>query len=404
MTKKLNVLVVVPHCDGTDVGEAWCAYMWISELSKEANITLVTQERPRRRPLADQFTDVKIISRPEPVWALKYPRLNAMAKLTYPGFYFWAKRQIQALLKEGNHFDVAHQFSPIALRFPSPLVAFHIPYVLGPLGGSLATPDAFKAECRSGAWFTRLRAFDRLRLAWDPFLRRSYKHASMVLGVAPYVGQLLGKKTLTRFGVESELGVTQLKTPNHTHTDRKKGLRLLHVGRGVRSKGLRDCIRAMAKTKDIPGLHLDVAGRGEEMPICEALAVKLGVRHRVTFHGQLNKKEIDRLYERADVFCFPSFREPSGCVIFEAMSFGLPVIAADRGGPGHVVDDSCGFKIAVTNTTDFPKHIANAVRTLAAMPELRQRLSEGALAKMASIGLWPAKISRLLSLYRQIRQ
>ncbi|MBL4838883.1 MAG: glycosyltransferase [Kordiimonadaceae bacterium] len=404
MTKTLNVLVIVPHCDGSDVGEAWCAHMWVSELAKRANVTLITQQRPGRIALEQQLPNVRIIARQEPAWALKFPRLNAMAKLSYPGFYFWAKRQIHTLLKNEEHFDVAHQFSPLALRFPTPLMAFNIPYVLGPLGGSLSTPSAFKKECGSAAWFTRLRTFDRLRLAWDPFLKRSYHKASAVLGVAPYVGTLLENAHLTRFDIESELGLSSLHSQKHQPDGSQKGLRLLHVGRGVRSKGLRDCIRALANLEDLDGIHLDVAGSGEEMPICKALATKLGVRDRITFHGQIDRKEVDHLYEQADVFCFPSFREPSGSVIFEAMSYGIPVITADRGGPGHVIDDSCGVKVAVTDTKEYPKNIALAVRALALMPGLRQTLSDGALVKMSTIAMWPEKISRLLKLYQEIRQ
>lgn len=401
MSWRPKVLALAPYCDSTDVGEAWCANQWVSELSKQADVTLLAMERPGRKPLSQQLPDVRVITRSEPKWARRHERLNAMAKLSYPAFYRWAKREIRALLAAGEHFDVAHQFSPIALRFPSPLKAFDIPYVLGPLGGSLSTPDGFKSECDSAAWYTRLRSIDQLRLTWDPFLKASYRNAAAVLGVAPYVGDLLAPAKPARFEVMSELGVDTLKEPDRERFSRT-GTRLLHVGRGVRTKGLRDVIRALDRLRDIPGIHLDVAGKGEEIAICEQLAVDLNVAHLVTFHGQVSRAEVDALYAKADVFCFPSFREPSGSVLFEALSFGLPVIVADRGGPGHVVDDSCGFKVTVTDPDMFVQQITVAVRTLAAMPSLRRRLSEGAIRKMTEIGLWPAKIERLLTIYHDI--
>lgn len=399
MSYRPKILALAPYCDGTDVGEAWCAFQWVNELSKKADVTLLSLERPGRKPLAQQLSNTHVISQAEPKWARIHERLNAMAKLSYRSYFKWAKNQIRGLLASGEKFDVAHQFSPIALRFPSPLKHFDIPYVLGPLGGSLSTPEAFKSECETAACYTRLRGIDRLRLRYDPFLKSSYRNASAVLGVAPYVEELLKHCSVQKFEVMSELGIDEVKPPSPEKFSRR-GLRLLHVGRGVRTKGLRDLIRAIARLKDIEGLHLDVAGKGPEMDVCQALAVDLGVGDRVTFYGQVSRAQVDKLYAQADVFTFPSFREPSGSVVYEALSHGVPTIVADRGGPGYVVDDTCGFRVSITEPETFSLQIANAIRTLASMPELRRRLSEGAIQKMRQIALWPSKIEALLDLYQ----
>lgn len=402
MIYRPKVLALAPYCDGTDVGEAWCAFQWVNELSRQADVTLLSMERPKRKPLSEQLPGTRVITRPEPAWARKHERLNAMAKLSYPTYFRWAKRQIRRLLQNGEQFDIAHQFSPIALRFASPLKRFNIPYILGPVGGSLSTPEAFKAECETAAWYTRLRDLDRFRLRFDPFLKASYRNASAVLGVAPYVQELLRHCRPRKFEVMSELGIARVHPPQPQKFERE-GIRLLHVGRGVRTKGLRDLIRAVSHLKDVKGLHLDVAGKGPEMPICEVLAKELGVAHLVTFHGQISRAGVDALYAQADVFAFPSFREPSGSVIYEALSHGVPAIVADRGGPGYVIDDTCGFRVTVTEPETFSLQIANAIRTLASMPELRRRLSEGAIRKMEQIALWPSKIEALLGLYQSIR-
>ena len=105
---------------------------------------------------------------------------------------------------------------------------------------------------------------------------------------------------------------------------------LLHVGRAVRTKGLRDVVRAMARLEDLPGVSLVSAGDGEDLEACRAEAVKLGVASRITFLGKISREEVEGHYAAADVFCFPSFREPMGGVFFEAMAHGLPVITAAR--------------------------------------------------------------------------
>ncbi len=399
-----KLLAIAPYCDGTDVGEARCSFSWIKELSKVADVTLLTMHRPGRIPIQEQIPNVKVMSCQEPKWVLKLPRINAMAKLAYPKFYRWTIKTIHFLHKQGIKFDIAHQFSPIALRYPSPLTKFDIPYVLGPLGGSISTPKGFEKECGKAPWYTKFRNIDALRLQYDWRLKKSYKKASAIMGVAPYVKELIGSSLIERFEVMSELGINCINKPSQAKLGCTNKLRLLHVGRGVRTKGLRDCIRAMALVSDLNSIFMDVAGTGPEIDVCEQLAKELNVDHRITFHGQIPRSKVDDLYTAADVFCFPSFREPSGSVIFEALSFGLPVITADNGGPGHVIDDTCGFTLPAIEPIKYARDIASCIRTLYRMPQLRTQLSKGALEKARTVGLWPQKITDTLALYAQISQ
>ncbi len=125
----------------------------------------------------------------------------------------------------------------------------------------------------------------------------------------------------------------------------------------VRTKGLRDVIRALGLTRDLD-VTLDVVGDGNDRAECEALAADLDVGSRVTFHGKVPRDAVDGFYERADVFVFPSYREPGGNVSLEAMAYGLPLIVCRRGGPGANVDDSCAFRL----DSDSPEQLAADVR------------------------------------------
>ena len=273
--------------------------------------------------------------------------------------------------------------------------------MLGPLAGSLNTPSGFESECRSAAWFTQLRSLDQWRLKRDRVLRQSYSGASALLGVAPYVGELLAPARPQRFEVISELGIDNLAPPQVRN--RKPGaLRMVHVGRGVRTKGLRDAIRAIALLPAELDVQLDVAGRGEEISLCKEEARQLGVDDRVNFRGQIAREEVEELYEQADVFLFPSFREPSGSVIFEALRHGLPVITTDRGGPGHVIDESCGLTVPVHTPEQLAADLAGAIELLARDVDRCNALSEGALRRIETIGLWSNKIQWLAALYGEL--
>jgi glycosyltransferase involved in cell wall biosynthesis len=398
----VKILLIAPNIDGTDVGEAFVAFKWAEALAGRVDLTVLSFERPGRRPLSDQLPGARVVTWPEPAWARRHERLNAMLKPAWPVFAGHVARWLSAALKAGERFDVAHQLMPQAARYASPLRHFPLPYVIGPLGGALDTPQAFRAEAGSAPIFTRLRALDAFRFRNDPWLRASYAKAACVLGVAPYMSGVLADIPLRRFVPMLELGIDSVEPPRPRNLV-PGHLKLLHVGRGVRTKGLRDAVRAIARLSDLPHITLTSAGAGEEIALCQAEAAALGVADRVTFLGRQPRLAVEELYRTHDVFLFPSFREPAGGVLYEAMRHGLPVITAARGGPDFIVDDTSGLRLPVTSPEGFAEDIALAVRQLACDPVQVVRLGEGARARVLAEGLWSVKADRLLDLYDQIQ-
>jgi glycosyltransferase involved in cell wall biosynthesis len=99
---------------------------------------------------------------------------------------------------------------------------------------------------------------------------------------------------------------------------------------------------------------------------------------------------------------FPSFREPTGIVLFEAMRNGLPIITTDLGGPGYIVTDKCGIKVTARNPEQFASDLGHAIRLLAMDPKLREELGRGAQARITEIGLWSNKIQRIMKIYNNV--
>jgi glycosyltransferase involved in cell wall biosynthesis len=220
------------------------------------------------------------------------------------------------------------------------------------------------------------------------------------LGIAPYVSEILASRHVRRFEVMSETGIESL--PELAPRVGSEGpVRLLYVGRIVRTKGLRDAIRALKQVHTALPPTLDVVGDGFDRTACEALVADLGLSSQVRFHGFLPRAEVDTFYRAADIFVFPSYQEPGGNVVFEAMGFGLPVVVSDRGGPGNVVDENCGFRVHPDNPDQFARELAVAITRLVEDPALRARLGAGARTHVAKIALWDAKIDRLDALYAE---
>jgi glycosyltransferase involved in cell wall biosynthesis len=112
--------------------------------------------------------------------------------------------------------------------------------------------------------------------------------------------------------------------------------RLLCVGRLIPIKGHVVLLRAFADAKkQVPGLRLDIAGRGPLEPALRALARELGVADSVRFLGYVSP--IQGAIEDSAIVVVPSMGEGFGMVALEAMERARPVIAAEIGGLGELV-------------------------------------------------------------------
>jgi glycosyltransferase involved in cell wall biosynthesis len=114
--------------------------------------------------------------------------------------------------------------------------------------------------------------------------------------------------------------------------------RLLCVGRLIPIKGHIVLLRAFAEARrEVPALRLDIAGRGPLEPALRALAKELDLEDAVRFLGHV--APIQRAIEDTAVVVVPSMGEGFGMVALEAMERARPVIAAEIGGLGELVED-----------------------------------------------------------------
>jgi len=395
-----NVLMVAPACDGEDIGEAWVAAQWAFRLAERHDLTLLTTYKRGHTPMARQLPSARVIEWQEPPGVGRLERLNSLMQPGYLPFYNRSRRWIRERLAEGERFDIAHQVVPVAMRYPSPAVGLGIPFLIGPVGGSLDSPEAFVSEEGATPWYQKLRSLDRWRIRHDPLLRRTYERADCVIGVADYVREFLAGIDLHRFEIMSETAVEDVHAPV-ARVGRPGPVRLLHVGRIVRTKGLRDVIRAMDSLRDLD-VTLDVLGDGNDREACEQLIADLGLGDRITLHGSVPRAVVDEFYRDADVFVFPSYREPGGNVSLEAMSWGLPVVVCRRGGPGANADESCAFLLDAKSPAQLAADCAAAVRVLVEDSVLRERMGEAGRRRVQSTHLWSERLEQMDRIYDEL--
>lgn len=123
-------------------------------------------------------------------------------------------------------------------------------------------------------------------------------------------------------------------TPNFA---KKTENRILFVGRVTGEKHIDVLIRAVAKLDEALEAKLEIVGGGDLLNHMKKLANDVGISDRTTFTGYVSDVELKAAYTRATVFAIPSIAELQSIATMEAMSSGLPVVAANAMALPHLV-------------------------------------------------------------------
>lgn len=397
----MRVLLLTWACDLEDISEPEITAKWVAEISKDHEVTVLAVSRPDRFGcVKEQFPELEVFEWKDINVPHSLERFRAIVKPGYLFYYIRARRFLRNLLAE-RHFDVIHHLSPFAWRYPSPAAGLGVPFVRGPVAGGLESPPQLASAVQgSSSAFMALRRTDSLRAKYDPLLRKTYEQAAHVLIAAPYLKERLQHYSIRSCSVEIEHAVTESVNHNLAPPRSSDGIfKLIYVGRIIRTKGLLFAIRALSQAKNRASIILTVLGDGEDAAVCRNEAKRLGVDHQVNFLGWCNRDEVQAQYRQADAFIFPSFREPTGGVLLEAMTAGLPVITCAYGGPDFMIDESCGIKIALNNPEHFIQNIAQAIDLLADQPKLREQMRAAAIKKVTAELRWVDKRKRINDLY-----
>jgi glycosyltransferase involved in cell wall biosynthesis len=126
-------------------------------------------------------------------------------------------------------------------------------------------------------------------------------------------------------------------------------------------------------------------GEGEDRRSLESEARQLHLEDRVKFCGNLNRGEVRRRLQQADVVCAPSVPTKSGrregipVVLMEAMASGVPVVASRLSGiPELVEHERTGLLFEPGN----PHELAAALRRLHDDRNLHAHLAAAARQKI----------------------
>ena len=116
---------------------------------------------------------------------------------------------------------------------------------------------------------------------------------------------------------------------------------VLFTGRLSHEKGVLDIVSIFPEIeKEIPNVKLVFAGTG---PAEEELKKQLP---NAIFLGWIDANKLPEIYSSADLLILPSKFDTFSCVVLEALSCGLPVVAYKAKGPKDIITENCGYLAA----------------------------------------------------------
>lgn len=140
-------------------------------------------------------------------------------------------------------------------------------------------------------------------------------------------------------------------------------------------KGVKYLIEAFRTVREHNDCYLNLVGDGPDRRDLEELAVKMGVRDYVTFHGQLT--DPGEVLRETDIFVLASLREPLGLVNIEARAAGCAVIATNVGGIPEALDQgAAGLLVAPQSASAIADQILQLLASAALLDEWRARASQ----------------------------
>jgi glycosyltransferase involved in cell wall biosynthesis len=144
---------------------------------------------------------------------------------------------------------------------------------------------------------------------------------------------------------------------------------ILYVGTLQPRKNLSILVEALYRLRSTIPHKLILAGaKGDSYADLKRLVERFGLQERVVFTGYVDDDVRKALYQNADLFVYPSLYEGFGLVLLEAMSFGVPCIAADNSSLPEAGGDAAAFFDA--RSAD---HLAGVIARLAGSAEERER-------------------------------
>jgi glycosyltransferase involved in cell wall biosynthesis len=402
--RRLRILVLAPDSSPEKVSIPYVTYSHAAALAQLHDVSLVVKssvEDPVRRAKAP-FRSIEVVRMPwlERIdawslrWIFKYNFTSqALTAFGYPfavAFEWRAWRQLRHRIFAGE-FDVVLRLIPMTAVLPSPFAFFlrkgPIPFVIGPINGGLPYVQGFSQASNEKQWISNFRNLYRFL----PFARSTYRNAAAIIAASSQTYAEFAAYRDKLFFVPEPGIARSLCYGDSRNPEPGAKLDLIFVGGLIPCKACDLALRAAAPLLRSDLARFAILGDGPERNRLEQLARSLGIEKAVSFCGWVSHSEALRRLRSADVMVFPSVRDFGAGVVFEALATGTVPVVADFGGPGDIVHPDVGYKVPLTNESEFVSQMETTLTELAGNRDLLNRLRQQGMSYARESLTWDAK-------------
>ncbi len=401
---RLRILLLGPDCNPEGVSIPFVTYSHAAALADLHDVTLAARspvEGALRRAKAP-FRSIETIRMPllERIYAWSLRRLfrynhasQALTAFGYPfalAFECYAWKQLRQRILAGE-FDVVLRLIPMTAVLPSPFAFFlrkgPIPFVIGPINGGLPFAKGFSQANNQKEWISRLRPLYQFL----PFARSTYRNAAAIIAASSQTyAEFAAYRDKLFFVPEPGVG-RSLCVDDRRSPEPGAKLELIFVGGLIPCKACDLALRAAAPLLRGDFARFSILGDGPERNRLEQLAGSLGIEKAVSFCGWVSHNEVLKRLRSADVMVFPSVRDFGAGVVFEALGSGAVPVVADFGGPGDIVHPEVGYKVPLTNESEFVSEMERILTHLAQDQDHLNRLRQQGISYARERLTWDAK-------------
>lgn len=297
----------------------------------------------------------------------------------------WGAYRLAAIEQEKRRFDCVYHVTLSGMLAGSLMGALGIPLIVGPIAGGERAPFRLRRSMTLPCQVVELvRDLGIIFQRYSPLSTAAFAAARRIYVTTPDSLRLVRSKWHPKTQIQLSIAICRL-TPQQSERAPSTLPRFVFVGRLLHWKGVHFAIRALAEARNaVPAATLTLIGTGPGERWLRRVAKKSGVADAVDFVGYLPRQQLLASLHNYTALVFPSLHDSGGSAVLEALQMGTPVVCLDLGGPGAMVNASCGIVIptAHANEAQTVTSLANAMVSLASMTaSASSRLSAGAIAR-----------------------
>jgi glycosyltransferase involved in cell wall biosynthesis len=317
----------------------------------------------------------------------------------YVTLWQWGAYRLAARHHRVERFDRVFHVTFTGTLSGSFMGRLGIPLIVGPLGGGERAPFSLR---RGMPVLCRLKELLRdlgiIFQQYSPLTCPALAAAERIYVTTPESLRLVKAKWHSKTEVQLSVG-HRSQTARQPERRPSPLPRFVFVGRLLHWKGVHFAIRALAEARrTVPAATLALFGSGPAERWLRDLAKRSGVADAVEFTGHIPRQQLVDSLLGYTALVFPSLHDSGGLVVLEALSKGLPVVCLDLGGPGIMVNGSCGIVVPTAHADEAHTvtGLANAMISLATMSSAEsERLSTAAIARADELS-WATLTERIV--------